>query len=183
MSSVTLLVFTAANSLSNLHLGCNMNKTDDLVWGGHQRGWGTRGPGPTNTQLQCGVPHLAAQWSQHVWIKYFSFFAWKEFISNLCFFQCIYCIYVREGVDVGLECCCAVGTLMTVKYIYSPLKLLHHRELQNWPSGIGGYAFHVFSQWSRNTHTHTIHRASILLLNPGKHVWWCIHLMSACQEK
>lgn len=54
-------------------------------------------------------------------------------------------IYVEEGVDVGLECCCAVGLLMTVKYIYSPLKLLHHRELQYWPSGIGGYAFHVFS--------------------------------------
>ncbi len=55
-------------------------------------------------------------------------------------------MYVKQGVDVGRECCCAVGLLMTVKYIYSPLKLLHHRELQHWPLGIGGCAFHVFSQ-------------------------------------
>lgn len=37
----------------------------------------------------------------------------------------------------------AEGPLMTVECIYSPLKVLHHRELQRWPSGTGGCAFHV----------------------------------------
>ena len=52
------------------------------------------------------------------------------------------------GVDVGLECCCGVCLQMTVKYIFSSLKLLHHREFQYRPSGTEGYAFHVFSRQS-----------------------------------
>lgn len=62
---------------------------------------------------------------------------------------------VRDEMNLGLERCRAVSCLMTVKCIYSPLKLLHHREFQHWPLGIGGYAFHVFSQWSQNIHAHT----------------------------
>lgn len=46
-------------------------------------------------------------------------------------------------VWMELEHCGAEGPLMTVKFIYSPLKVLHHGELQYWPSGTGGCAFHV----------------------------------------
>lgn len=39
---------------------------------------------------------------------------------------------------------------MTVKYIYSPLKQLYHRDYEYCPPGIADYAFYVF----QHTHTH-----------------------------
>jgi len=62
--------------------------------------------------------------------------------------------YIKERVDVGLECCCGVSLQMTVKYIFSSLKLLHHREFQYRLQGLKAMLFMYFHS---NTETY-IHR-------------------------
>lgn len=65
--------------------------------------------------------------------------------SSECSFPPLLSFFTDTHIYVWMELehCGAEGPLMTVKFIYSPLKVLHHRELQCWPSGTGGCAFHV----------------------------------------
>lgn len=128
-----------------------MNKIGDLI--GEQEG---RAEGIGAEKPPTTATHLAARWRRLAWFDslsafsppfVFSHFQCKDFIlfsSPLLLLSPYIDTYIYVWME--LEHCGAVGPLMTVKFIYSPLKVLHHRELQRWPSGIGSYAFHVFSQ-------------------------------------
>ncbi|MED6234704.1 hypothetical protein ATANTOWER_028835 [Ataeniobius toweri] len=80
-------------------------------------------------------------------------------------------MYIKEEVDVGLEHCSSGSLQMTLKYIYSTMKLLHHRDFQYWsPQGPKAVLFMYFH--GNHTHPHTPQtscRASLLFLNLGKH--------------
>lgn len=129
-----------------------MNKTGDLIGEQEDRAEGTGAEKPPTT-----VTHLVARWHRRVWFDslsafffqlLFSHFQHKDFILFYSSLLLLLSPYIDTYIYVWMELehCGAVGPLMTVKFIYSPLKVLHHRELQCWPAGIGGYAFHVFSQ-------------------------------------
>lgn len=119
-SEVQVEVYVSA---SNFHLGCDLNKAD----------------------IQDGRRNQQAAAQRHFFLPFVQNLPFCLKYNHFKWPPCLCCesihleaktvshMYIKEEVDVGLECGSRGSLQMTLRCIYSTLKLLHHREFQYCP--------------------------------------------------